>query len=328
MSTMKVSIIVPIYRVEQHIEQCVRSLMEQRYTNIEYIFVDDASPDGSISRLHSTLADYPERQQSVQIIVHDANKGLPAARNSGMLRANGDYIFHCDSDDWVDSDMISELIAVAQQDEVDIVYTDFYLSFHSNERYMRQPLYTTPMDCLKGMLCGTMKFNVWNKFVKRQLFVENNIQFPTGFSMGEDMTMIKLFCQAKTVKYIPKSYYHYMQTNPNAFTKRFSDRQMVEIQHNLEGVMQYIRRHVTVDLSNEIAYFKLSMKLPLLISLDAKMYDLWRNWFPEANTFIKANPAFSFRTKCIQYAALKNQDWLVKLYNHVVIKFVYGIIFR
>ncbi len=325
---MKVSIIVPIYRVEEHIERCARSLMEQSYRNIEYIFVDDASPDKSMARLEKLLTDYPERRESIQIITHDENKGLPTARNSGLRVANGDYIFHCDSDDWVDECMISELIAVAQQEDVDIIYTDFYLSFHTNERYMRQPEFKMPMDCLQGMLCGSMKFNVWNKLIKRKLYVDHGIVFPTGQSMGEDMTIIKLFCKANTVKYIPNGYYHYMQTNPNAHTKRFSERQLVEIQRNLEDVVRYIEQHVAMDLNREVAYFKLNMKLPLLISLDTKMYALWRNWFPEANLFIKNNPAFSLRAKFIQYAALKRMDWLVKLYNQLVIRFVYGIIFR
>lgn len=323
-----VSIIVPIYKVEDHLERCVRSLMEQNYTDIEYVFVNDASPDGSLSLLHQILSDYPERAESVKIISHDVNKGLPAARNSGMNLATGDYIFHCDSDDWVDRYMISDLIAITRLSDIDILYTDFYLSFKSNERYMHQPKYENPMDCLIGMLCGSMKFNVWNKLIRRSLYVDNGITFPEGNSMGEDMTILKLFCKAETVKYVPQSYYHYMQTNPNAYTKRFSKAQLIDIQCNLENVVEYIHKHVALDLTREIEYFKLTMKLPLLISLDTKMYALWRNWFPEANLFIKSNPAFSLRTKLVQYAALKHQDWLVKLYNQMVIRFVYGIIFR
>ena len=76
----KVSVIIPVYKVEKFVERCVRSLMEQTMDGIEYIFVDDASPDDSILILHKVLVDYPERSEHVKILVHSENKGLPAAR--------------------------------------------------------------------------------------------------------------------------------------------------------------------------------------------------------------------------------------------------------
>ena len=94
----KISIIVPIYNVEQYIERCARSLFEQTYDDIEYVFVDDCSPDNSLNILYEVLNDYPHRISNVKIIRHIENKGLTAARNSGLEVATGDYIAHCDSD--------------------------------------------------------------------------------------------------------------------------------------------------------------------------------------------------------------------------------------
>lgn len=103
----KVSVIIPVYKVEKFVERCVRSLMEQTMDGIEYIFVDDASPDDSILILHKVLVDYPERSERVKILVHSENKGLPAARNTGLAVAKGEYVFHCDSDDFVEKDLLS-----------------------------------------------------------------------------------------------------------------------------------------------------------------------------------------------------------------------------
>ena len=116
-----ISIIVPIYKVENYIERCVRSLLEQTYIGIEYIFVDDCSPDSSISILKKVIKEYPTRIDQIKIISHEKNMGLPAARNTGLKMAIGDYIFHCDSDDYVEKDMIEKMYQTAKEKDADIV---------------------------------------------------------------------------------------------------------------------------------------------------------------------------------------------------------------
>lgn len=166
-----VSVIIPVYNVGKFIERCVRSLMEQTMDNVEYIFVDDASPDNSIQILQEVLADYPKRRDNVRILTHAENKGLPAARNTGLAVAQGKYIFHCDSDDFVEPDMLEQLYGKAIECDADIVWCDWYLTFENSERYMKQPAYGTPLEALKAMLSGAMKYNVWNKLIRRSLYV-------------------------------------------------------------------------------------------------------------------------------------------------------------
>lgn len=195
-----VSVIIPVYNVGKFIERCVRSLMEQTMDNVEYIFVDDASPDNSIQILQKVLADYPNRRDNVRILTHAENKGLPAARNTGLAVATGEYIFHCDSDDFVEPDMLEQLYGKAIECDADIVWCDWYLTFEKSERYMKQPAYDTPLEALKAMLGGAMKYNVWNKLIRRTLYVENSVEFPAGYGMGEDMTIMMLLRMHK--KYV------------------------------------------------------------------------------------------------------------------------------
>ena len=101
-SFYKVSICVPIYGVEQYIERCVRSLFEQTYENIQYIFVNDCTKDKSIEILQQLLVQYPHRESQVHIITHDRNRGLGAARNTAVDAATGEFLFHVDSDDYID----------------------------------------------------------------------------------------------------------------------------------------------------------------------------------------------------------------------------------
>ena len=167
-SCVGITVIIPIFKVRTFIERCVCSLFEQTLQDVEYIFVDDASPEDSIEILKTCIERYPDRAGQVQILVHEQNQGLPAARNTGLVVATGEYIFHCDSDDFVEKDKLEVMYKAAKEKDADIVYCDFYLSFEKNERYMSCPSYETASDMLKvGLLGGNMKYNVWNKLVKR-----------------------------------------------------------------------------------------------------------------------------------------------------------------
>lgn len=324
----KVSVIVPIYKVEPFIGRCARSLMEQTLMDVEYIFVDDASPDNSIAVLRRVLADYPERSSHVKVLSHAENKGLPAARNTGLSVAQGEYIFHCDSDDFVEPDMLEQLYGKATETDADIVWCDWWLSFAKNERYMNQPEYFTPLDALKGMLSGVMKFNVWNKLVKRKLYTDSNITFPAGYGMGEDMTMMRLFARAEKVVYLPKAFYHYVQLNTSAFSKTYSGRHLLELQHNVSLLITDLQQMFGNKLDCEITFLKLDVKFPFLISGDSTKYALWKKWYPEANSYILKNKNLSFRSRSLQWLASKNQFWAVRLYYYCVHRLIYGLIYR
>ncbi|MBQ8806705.1 MAG: glycosyltransferase family 2 protein [Bacteroidaceae bacterium] len=322
---MKVSVIIPIYKVEAFIEICVTTLMEQTLQEVEYIFVDDATPDGSIQILKEVVARYPERKEQVRIVHHEGNKGLPAARNTGMELATGEYIFHCDSDDYVELTMLEEMYNSAKALYADIVWCDWYLTFAENERYMKQPSFGTPMEALKAMLSGGMKYNVWNKLVRRTLYTDNSIEFPSGYGMGEDMTMMMLFAHANKVAYIPKAYYHYVKTNANAFSQTYSDKHLQELRYNVQRIIDYMQEMFGNALEKELNFFKLDVKFPFLIGNNFKR---WEEWYPEANKYILQNNSISDRSRYTQWLAFKKQYWLVWIYNQLLDKIVYGLIFK
>ena len=329
MMSSTVSIIIPVFKVRNFIERCVCSLFEQTLKDVEYIFVDDATPDDSIEILKSCIDRYPERKEQILILTHEQNQGLPAARNTGLAVATGEYVFHCDSDDFVEKDMLEEMYNAAKAKDADMVYCDFYLSFEKNERYMSNPVYETADDVLRvGLLGGNMKYNVWNKLVKRSLYTENNIAFPAGHAMGEDMTMIRLAACAKTVAYVPKAFYHYVKLNSNAYSATMSERHKMDIRFNVDQTVAFLQEKFGSALDKEIAFFKLNTKLPFLITDDETQYEVWKEWWPEANSYIWANRNQPFRTRLVQWFAAKGQFWAVKLYFKVVYKLVYGVIYR
>lgn len=326
--SVRISVIVPIYKVEEFIERCATTLLQQTLQKVEFIFVNDATPDGSIAILEKVIAAHPERSGAVRIVHHENNKGLPAARNTGLAYAKGKYIFHCDSDDYVETDMLEQLYNKAGEIDADIVWCDWFLSFENNERYMSQPYYSSPMDALKGILSGAMKYNVWNKLVRRSLYADNDIEFPDGHGMGEDMTMIRLFACAKKVAYVPKAFYHYVKLNTNAYTNTYSERHLLDIKYNVDATIEALENRFGEDLEKEVEWFKLSVKLPFIFTGRKEDYVLWHRWYPESNYYILSNNSLSLRTRLIQWAAWKNQYWIIWLYNQLIFKMVYGVIYR
>ncbi len=328
---VSVSVIIPMYNVAPFVERCARQLFEQTLEDVELIFIDDCSPDNSASIVANLLESYPHRKEQVQIVRHEVNKGLPSARNTGLKIANGEFIFHCDGDDWLETNALELLFYHAKAENADIVWCDYYLTFKGNERYMSQrasQANNDPRYILEQMLSGKLKYNVWNKLVKRDLYLANNITFPDGYGMGEDMTMIQLFAVAQRVSYLPEALYHYVQLNTEAFTKKPSPKHLDDIRHNVSSLIHFLKNRYADQLDVFIHFFKLNTKLPFLITSDQSSYERWLSFYPESNAYIDENPTFNFRTRLIQKAALKRQFWLIKLYNYFIIKVVYGLIYK
>jgi len=188
-----ISIIVPVYNVEKTIERCARSLFEQSFNDIEYIFVNDCTTDSSIQILKKVLNDFPKRKNQITILDHQLNRGVAAARNTGLDKARGDYVIQIDSDDWVEKTMIEELYNTAVKNNSDFVWSDFYVGFYNDKNklvYRKQDVPQNPASCIKEILTGSFHAGLWNKLMKRDICVANNIRFPEGINICEDIVFV------------------------------------------------------------------------------------------------------------------------------------------
>lgn len=325
----EITVIVPVFKVSRFIERCARAVLEQTFDSIEYIFVDDCSPDDSVEILERVIAEYPDRADSVRILHHDQNRGLPSARNTGIEAASGRYIYHCDSDDWVEKDMLKTMYDAAVSNDADMVYCDFYLTFAKNERYMTNPDFTSADEMLRSMLHGEMKYNVWNKLIRRSLYQTSGVRFPSDHPKGgEDTTILMLSATADKVVHVPQAFYHYDKTGEGAITKTRSERHFDDIKCNTRRTIDYISAVKGDSYKDELAYFKLAIKFPFLISDEQQLFDLWTAWFPEANGYIRNNPFEPVRNKVLEIAAARGWFWIPKWYYRIVFRFLYGIIYR
>lgn len=326
MKKYSVSVIIPFYKVEPFVERCTRSLLEQTLPEVEFIFVDDASPDGSRAIVERVAAEY---ERDVRILTHAQNRGLPAARNTGLAEAQGEFIFHCDSDDYPEPTMLEEMYRAATEQGADFVYCDFYLDFGTSRRVMVNPSYSDPEQMVKeGFLAGLMKYNVWNKLVRRSLYTDSGLLFPEGHAMGEDMTMILLATHAKRTVYVDKPLYHYMKLNGNAYSNTFSQRHLDDIRFNADRTLAGLSGWDVPDKERYLNFFKLNLKLPFLFSEDRSQFRLWKQWYPEANCFIGQNTHQPRRTRLVQQWAAAGLYPLVRLYVFLINHLYYGIRYR
>lgn len=326
---LKVSVIVPIYKVESFIKRCAISLFEQSLQEVEFIFVNDATPDNSMKILQEVVKKYPYKAKYIKILNHEQNKGLPAARNTGLSVASGDYIYHCDSDDFIELTALEQLYNMAVEHQADIVWSNWLLSFNGKEQEVVEPSFSTSFDALKSMLVGPMSYNVWNKLIKRTLYTDNCIFFPSGYSMGEDLTMLMLMACAKNVCYLPVPTYHYIRCNSGAMTANYTANSLKNLKHNVDKVCYSLLEKFGDKIEKEISYFKLGIKSIFLVSNHPyKMCKLWEDWFPEANVYAGHNVRTAKRIRLLEWFASKRLYWLICLYYWIVIKFLYGIKYR
>lgn len=221
----KVSICTPIYGVEKYIERCARSLFEQTYHNIEFVFVDDCSPDKSVEILKNVLSEYPARTTQVRIIKHERNRGLAGARNTGIESATGEFILWVDSDDSIDITTVDKLVAVQESINADIVCFDAKVKFRNCITYYRNDDYVDSKDLTLRMLSGDAPHQIWGHLIRKSLYLHNNIRAIEGINQAEDyQVMPRLAYYADKIGVLHEALYLYDRTTENSYSNNFSVR--------------------------------------------------------------------------------------------------------
>ena len=325
----KVSVIVPVYNAERTLPVCLESLTRQGIDGLEICFVDDCSQDKSLL----LLTEFKERTQgsiSVKILRHSANRGVAAARNTGLNAAEGEYVSFVDADDYLEDSALKDWYAEAKFNDWDVAGCELMLKFQSRERYLEQRRFQTPEQALHNLMFGLMKWNLWLYLIKRDMFRDNSISCVEGLNMGEDlMIMMKVFMSSERVGLIKKPLYHYNQGNVTSLTHVYSESHIKQVAGNVAEVESFAAqssrgKYVLANLP----YLKLNIKLPLLMTASKERYGQWQELYPEANAFIWKNKYLPLRTRLVQWAASKNFWFLVRLYYVLIYKLVYGVIYK
>ena len=211
----KVSIIMPVYNVEDYLEASVRSVIDQTYTNFELILVDDGSTDRS-----AALADELAKTDKRITVIHKKNGGLSDARDAGIKIVKGDFIIFFDSDDLWEPNALEVLVYQQKKTKADIIVFGYFVDYHDKSgRLYKQATVSEPDKTI--MVGGGKKYTLetlstigyaWNKLYKASLILESDIRFEEGTSYIEDILFnSQMFSLCHKVQFINTPLYHYIQ---------------------------------------------------------------------------------------------------------------------
>lgn len=292
----KVSVIVPMFKAAQYIERCAVSLFEQTLNDIEYLFVDDCSPDATVEVLQAVLDRYPQKREYTRIIRMSINGGTSVVRALGMKEANGEFVIHCDSDDWVDADYFEKLYNEAVKSNADIVVGDFIRESINSTYIIETEVHNPPREMLNEIHNKSFYCMLWNKLMRRSLLVDNIITLKPGVNMWEDVLVcMQAFFFAKRIGKIEDSYYHYW-INPISYTANSANEHSYQQRKYCVMELEKFFADKDGDWSLLLNYLKMLAKLYLLLPASLDPYR-WRNEFSEASLDLDKMGAFSEKDK-------------------------------
>ena len=224
----KVSIIVPAYNVENYIEKCLNSLINQTLEDIEIIVVNDGSTDKTKDKILEFYSQYPGKIKYLE----KENGGLSSARNFGMPHAKGEYIAFLDSDDYVEPTMYEEMYNEAKREKFDMVECDFIWEYPNKKKFDHGVLVHNKKD-----LIVKNRVVAWNKIIKRNIIEKAKIEFPSGLRYEDVEFFYKLVPYLEKVSIVHKCFIHYVQRENSIVNTQNS--RTKEIFTDLDNVLIY-----------------------------------------------------------------------------------------
>lgn len=305
----KVGVIVPVYGVEKYIERCARSLFEQTLEDIEYLFIDDCTPDRSIEILQNVLEDYPQRKTQVVIHRMEHNSGQAVVRERGTQIIKSEYVIHCDSDDYVDANMYKILYDKAIEGDYEMVVCDYATITDGVVSNKHCPVPESKFDCISQLLSHQFPSYMWNKLVKREIYQATDIEWPKG-NLWEDLaTMIQVIQKVERIAYINTPLYYYC-FNPRSIVNNKSKENIVQNflsrRENMKIMIKSLSNKALIKTYSDIIVDMKFNSLQLLYPYvnDRKIYDLLLFSYPNMVMTFLLSRHVTIRSKILYILAL------------------------
>ena len=302
-----VSVIIPVYKVEPYMARCARALFGQTMQDLEFIFVDDCSPDRSMDIMMEVLEEYPERKGQVRCLRLPRNGGLAHARLAGVSLAQGDYVAHCDSDDALDTRAYQLMYEKAVAEDLDIVTCDFRLVNLKKARV--QSNVSEPGREIADILTGKVWGTVWSRMFKRELWTD--MALPEG-DMWEDVVFsVIATSRARRIGHMGIPLYtYYRRITSISFEEGLAGalKRWESLRNNVKQVLDYLARTGVEVGADETVWFKYRSRDPLIPYVQIpEYYRKWRDTYPEIE------PVF-LRTKAIP---TETKFWFILIHLHL-----------
>lgn len=315
-----ISVVVPVYNVQEHIENCLNSLISQTYTNLQIILVDDGSTDES-----GKICDrYKELDNRVEVI-HKPNGGLADARNTGLKQVKGDYIAFLDSDDYIYKTMYEDLYNLLKEYDADISEGDFLridvskklesgkiIEEENSKRNIEASCYSN-LDALR-LLYGANNYEyvkkvvVWNKLYKKEVIGE--IEFPVGRLHEDEFTTHKILFNANKVVSTNKILHGYMQTANSIMRKPLKPKRIVDTLDSYTAASEFFKEKklVEIEAKTRRRYLEYCIELTAKVlnsdqnqELLEKLKDSYKTFYSEYKDIIINTEKTSKESKIVEF---------------------------
>jgi len=236
---IKVSVIVPVYNVEQYLPRCLDSLVNQTLEEIEILVINDGSPDNSQAIIDDYAARYPEK---VRAFVKE-NGGLSDARNFGVQRAQGEYLGFVDSDDYVRNDMFEKLYVQAHRDNADVVVSNYYRYVRGKTTAVKiighPEWFGSNIESTPALLLESKSF-AWNKLYNRTWYTANHFLFPVGQWYEDSAVVYNMLYKANKVSAVNECLYYYRKDRDESITN-IVDERIFDIFKSCTSIMEFYK---------------------------------------------------------------------------------------
>ena len=284
----KVSVYIPVYKAGPFMEKCCRTLFEQTLTDLEYVFVDDCTPDDSMEILKQVLDQYPHRKNGVKILRNETNLGVAKTIKKAIEACTGEYLIRCDPDDYVATDLYEKMLQKAQMENADVVVCDYACVIDGKIIPVRQANLQSGIEGMR-LTMKQLSWQLWNMLIHKDIF--SKIEFWPEMNYGEDMVLcIQTLYHSKKAASLPYLGYYYRK-NPNSLVNSPGIKQeLFRWKSNYKStkvIIQFLEKHnLQDDFSQEIRKIKYFAKGYIWKLMHHWGY-YWR-WFwtyPELNLY-------------------------------------------
>lgn len=315
-----VSIIMPVYNVAEYIRECLESILNQTYNDIEIIAIDDGSSDESVK----ILEDYNEKFKKIKILFQK-HKGVSEARNLALKHAKGKFILYVDSDDFLNENMIEEMVNKAEKSSSDIVMCGYYKYYENKENKLLEFNYNvdenkifSSQEVIDMMLNYKIEGQLWNKLFRRENLIKYNFMFEPGRYIQDVFPVFKMVQSSEKIVFINKPLYYYRQRDTSTVKKK-TKKLFEDYYHAMTSIIEYINEN-NIKVNN----YSLNVFRTTVLSRFIAMYtnymskDVYKNFY---NSEYR-----SLNVKFFDFLFLRNLDkrekvrvtlWKVKIFNFI-----------
>ena len=272
----KVSVIVPVYNVEKYLSRCLTSLINQTLDDIEIILVNDGSTD----RSEEIIKEYKRANKNI-IYVTKENGGLSSARNFGLVYATGEYVAFLDSDDYVDRNIYKRMYEKARENNSDYVECDFIWQYTDHQKIDTGYRYKNKKEMFEKA-----RVVAWNKLIKREIIINNKLEFPLGLFYEDIEFFYKLIPHINSFAFVEEPLVYYVQRDNSIVNKQ--DYRTKHIFKILEDVIEYYKSNgIYEEFEKEIEYtytrillcssLKRMIQIPDKVTRGLLLKETWQN---------------------------------------------------